>query len=629
METRYGICILGYGQLTDLAKRVTVQLSWPDTRILVVDCTVDNLVSRVNEARSQGYEVFVGGAGNAAEFFRQVGGHLVEIRIRDVDYLRAIRESKRLGGCPVIAAYQYSRLPNVALYRELLDTQVELLTYEDGLDLYAKLERSHSDVVIGASHAVETAESLGKQGILVYPGEESLRRTIAHARSVAIDLRRESWNQAVIRSILNNSAFGIVVSDSQDNITLFNNAAQNMTGIPASRVRGAAMDQVFPALETQQFFSANAHRKDDYHLIGDTMFRCVQTKIVHRGEPLGVLTTLNTDTRSRRHRGETAPVPYRAEATFESLTTQSAAMQTLVAKAEDYADSFAPVVLLGKEGTGREKLAQCIHNRSLCAKGPYVPIHLASIGQYDAGRYLFGCEERERTTVGLLEMANHGTAVLLQLGQASPQALRCIGEVLTTHRILRLGQLEPTPVNIRFLIVATPEEWQQLPADLRYRLGSFQLQVPPLCSRREDIPALFFSVAAQEAGNQLGSRALTPHMRELLETYRWPGNLAELTAVVQRYLQALNQVSKPSAAARFHMLLEAIGEETVLQDLLDRHGLTGNSHTWPPQNLAQGVAQAKALLGYNNDQIAERLGISRTSLWRILHRENADSDPKI
>ena len=70
-------------------------------------------------------------------------------------------------------------------------------------------------------------------------------------------------------------------------------------------------------------------------------------------------------------------------------------------------------------------------------------------------------------------------------------------------------------------------------------------------------------------------------------------------------------------------------EETVLQDLLDRHGLTGNNHTWPPQNLAQGVAQAKALLGYNNDQIAERLGISRTSLWRILHRENADSDPKI
>ena len=622
MEARYGICILGYGQLTDLAKRVTAQLSWPDTRILVVDCTVDNLVSRVNEARSQGYEVFVGGAGNAAEFFRQIGGHLVEIRIRDVDYLQAIRTSRQLGNRPVIAAYQYSRLPNVALYRELLDTQIELLTYEDGLDLYAKLERSHGDVVIGASHAVETAESLGKQGILVYPGKDSLMRTITHARSVAIDLRKESWNQAVIRSILNNSTFGIVVSDSQDNITLFNNAAQNMTGIPASRVRGAAMDQVFPALETQQFFSANVHRKDDYHLIGDTMFRCVQTKIVHQGEPLGVLTTLNTDTRSRRHRGETAPLPYRAEATFEALTTQSTAMQTLVAKAEDYADSFAPVVLLGKEGTGREKLAQCIHNRSLCAKGPYIPIHLASIGQYDAGRYLFGCVERDRTTVGLLEMANHGTAVLLQLG------LRCIGAVLTTHRILRLGQLEPTPVNIRFLTVATPEEWQQLPADLRYRLGSFQLQVPPLCNRREDIPALFFSVAAQESGNQLGSRALTPHMRELLETYRWPGNLAELTTVVQRYLQALNQVSKPSATARFHMLLEAIGEETVLQDLLDRHGLTGNNHAWPPQHLAQGVAQVKALLGYNNYQIAERLGISRTSLWRTLHRGNGNSDPK-
>ena len=628
MQIPYRICILGYGRLTDLANHVTKQLTWPDTQILVVDCNVDTLLSHVNEARAHGYEVFVGGAGNAAEFFRQVGGHLVEIRIRDVDYLRAIRESRRLGRHPVIAAYRYSRVPNTALYQELLETEVELLAYEDGLDLYRRLKHSDSDVVIGASHAVEAAEALGKPGILIYPGKDSLLRTITHARSVAIELRKESWNQAVIRSVLNNSAFGIVVSDSENKITLFNNAAQNMTGLPASRVRGTDMDQVFPSLETQHFFASSTHRKDNYHLIGEAMFRCVQTKIVHREETLGVLTTLNTDTRSRRHKGEPAPVPYRAESTFESLTTQSAAMQKLVAKAEIYADSFAPVVLLGDEGTDREKLTQCIHNRSLCAKGPYVPIRLASIGQYDAGRYLLGCEERAHTTVGLLEMANHGTAVLLQLGQASPQALRCIGDVLTTHRILRLGQLEPTPVNIRFLAVVTPEEWRQLPADLRYRLGSFQLQVPPLRQRREDIPALFFAAATQEAGTRLGSRLLTPHMRELLETYRWPGNLAELTAVVQRYLQALNQSAKPSTAARFHMLLEAIGEDIVLQDLLEQYGLIGEPRTWPSDQLAQCVARMKSFLGYNNEQIAEKLGMSRTSLWRVLYQETSDSGKK-
>lgn len=624
MGISYRICVLGYGRLTELANLVTQRLSWPDTEIMVVDCNVDTLLSRVREARAQGYEVFVGGAGNAAEFFRQGGGHLVEFRIRDVDYLRAIRQSQQLGRHPVIAAYQYSRIPNTALYEELLESKVELLTYEDGLDLYSKLKRSPGDVIIGASHAVEAAESLGRQSILVYPGEESLMQTITHARSVAVDLRKEIWDQAVIRSVLNNSAFGIVVSDDQNLIIRFNNAAQSMTGIPASQVRGTAIDQVFPSLGTSTFFGSNIHRKDDYHLIGDTMFRCVQTKIVHQGEILGVLTTLNADTRSRRHRGGVAPVPYQAQATFETQITRSAAMRRAATEAEFYADSFAPVVLMGEEGTGREKLAQCIHNRSLHSKGPYVPIYLAAIGQYDAGRYLFGCEERDHTTVGLLEMANHGTAVLLQLGQASPQALRCICEVLNTSRIPRLGQPDPIPVNIRFLTVATPEEWERLPVDLRHRLGNFHLNVPPLCQRREDIPVLFSVAASQEAEKQPAPRMMTLRMKELLEAYRWPGNLAELTAVAQRYLQAMNQVLKPTSATRYRMLLEAIGEDTVLQDLLEQYGLTGERHTWQPQQLELGIAQMKTILGYNNDQIAEKLGTSRTSIWRMIHRENED-----
>lgn len=618
MSQPYQICFLGYGRLTDLGRSVVEQFHWTDTEVLITDCNVDSLVQCVNDAVEKGYEIFVGGAANAAEFFRRARGRLVEIRIRDTDYLLAIQKALRLGKRPAVAVYRHSNIPNFKLYSQLMGIELEVLAYEDGFELYNMIEHSNCDVIIGASHANEVAQALNKVGILLYPGKESVAEALRRARNMAMELRKEQRNQAVIRAVLNNSTFGLVVSNDQNRIIMFNRAAQTLTGIPAAEARGRLMSEVFPMLGSEKFLMDTRFKLDDYHLIYDTMFRCIQTKITLQNETIGVLTTLNADTRSRRSKEAAVPNYNIARTTFADLTSRSEAMAQLIDTARLYADAPSPVMVVGPEGSGREELLQCIHNASPRQEGPYVRIDLAAIGGNDAGRILLGYEESNRVSEGLLELANRGSVVLENLSCAAPQALKCIMSVLSSRRIMRLGRAEPLPVDVRFLSYMTPEERQALSPGLGYKLGVLCLSMPPLWHRREDIPELFGQLTKKYVESRQKKAELTHQQAELLTAYQWPGNIHELSAVSQRYMYTVNQEIRPNAATKYRLLLDAIGEDNLFWDLMGQLPSAEKLETIDRDSFRQKIERVKQLLHYNNSSIGEKLGMSRTSLWRLL-----------
>lgn len=145
MKEPYRICVLGYGRLTETARRAAAGLALADTEVLVRECNVDGLPEAVREAARLGCEVFVGGFANAASFFRRAEGHLVEIRVQDTDYLLSIQRALALGRRPVLAVYRYARQPDLELYARLSGAALTLVDYEDGGELYDGLRQSGGD----------------------------------------------------------------------------------------------------------------------------------------------------------------------------------------------------------------------------------------------------------------------------------------------------------------------------------------------------------------------------------------------------------------------------------------------------------------------------------------------------
>jgi DNA-binding NtrC family response regulator len=218
-------------------------------------------------------------------------------------------------------------------------------------------------------------------------------------------------------------------------------------------------------------------------------------------------------------------------------------MRRLFALLAKAATTEATVLLQGETGTGKEAIAEAVHQVSRRAKAPFVVVDCGSIPHELIASELFGHAKGSFTGAtadkqGLIEAANRGTLFLDEIGELAldlqPQLLR----VLDRRQVRRVGETQAIDVDIR-VIAATHRDLRamvragQFREDLYYRLAVVATHVPPLRDRKADIPALA-TWFAERMGR--GTFAQSPSLIELLERHDWPGNVRELRNVVERAL---------------------------------------------------------------------------------------------
>ncbi len=206
-----------------------------------------------------------------------------------------------------------------------------------------------------------------------------------------------------------------------------------------------------------------------------------------------------------------------------------------------------PVLIRGETGTGKERIAQAIHNLSPRAGGPWVALNCSAIAEGLLESELFGHEKGAFTHAvtakrGLLELADGGTLFLDEIGDLSPAMQPKLLRVIETQSFRRVGGQRELRVDVRF-VAATNRDLNGLirqgrfREDLYYRLNVAGIDVPPLRERREDIPPLARHFL-ERAGVVMGLRpqGLAPTAGARLTAYAWPGNVRELRNVLERAL---------------------------------------------------------------------------------------------
>jgi Nif-specific regulatory protein len=220
-------------------------------------------------------------------------------------------------------------------------------------------------------------------------------------------------------------------------------------------------------------------------------------------------------------------------------------MQEVHNQLKDLAKEDVTVLITGESGTGKELIAKAIHYQSKRAESPFVAVNCMALASELVESELFGHEKGAFSgalarKIGKFEQAEGGTIFLDEIGELSLPVQVKLLRVLQERSICRVGGAEDIPLDIR-LVTATNRNLEQAIAegkfrdDLFYRINVFNLELPPLRERRDDIPALvkhFVGFFNRRMGKQLAG--VTPETQGLLTAYEWPGNIRELRNVIER-----------------------------------------------------------------------------------------------
>ena len=235
-----------------------------------------------------------------------------------------------------------------------------------------------------------------------------------------------------------------------------------------------------------------------------------------------------------------------ADGQFGRMLGSSAPMRRVFEMAERVAATDATVLILGESGTGKDLLAQEIHDRSPRAGKAFVAVNCAALPENLIESELFGFERGAFTGAaqqrkGKFELASGGTIFLDEIGDMNPVTQAKVLRVLENRKIERLGGSQSIDVDVR-VISATHRDLSaeiaagQFREDLYYRLRVVTLELPALREHKEDIPALVDAFLAQFGARHSRKVKINRAALDLLSAYDWPGNVRELRNAVERSL---------------------------------------------------------------------------------------------
>lgn len=579
----YKICFLGYRKLREMAQQVIDKLNYQDTTVVMKECAIETLEQVVNEADSEGCQVFVAGSANAEEFKQRFSEHLVELHVDMSDYVYCLCRARDMGARRVgVTIYRKSRQMNFEALQELAGIPIEPIYYESEPELTYLLEHTSCDCVIGASLTVEVAERLRLPCILIYDGEYTIRTSIERARVLAAELQASSRKEAIMDALVRDVPAGIIITDENDRITTFNQQAKALVGLQGRKLRGLELGDLVPPLSYNTFYKSGQIKTDHIHLLNGTMVRCVQTQLQQGNRQVGMIVTMLPDSSRRKKTADTQKFVARHQ--WKDLVGDSVAITQAMTAGKQLAQTEEHIMILGESGTGKSFFAQCIHQSSPHASEPFVVINATVVGQ-DASRTLFGSEEGANDHAGLFELAGNGTIVLQGLGGASESFFACLRQVLVYHSFFSVGGTTLKVFQARIITLLEPEE-----------AGTVLLR---------------------------GQKELWKELDELLRFYAWPTNLITLSAVVKRYVYLYRQAMNPSPGVKRQLLIKAIGEDELLEQLRQEYPALQDPAGSTPEAIVEGVAEMKRLLKYNDNTIADKLGLGRTTLWRMQKKSGA------
>lgn len=327
---------------------------------------------------------------------------------------------------------------------------------------------------------------------------------------------------------------------------------------------------------------------------------------------------------------------------LENLLGDTPGMQKILRMLHKVAPTTSSVLITGESGSGKEFLARIVHRLSKRSNEPFIAVNCSAIPENLVESELFGSRKGAYTGAtsdkkGLFEEAAGGTLFLDEIGELSPATQVKLLRFLQSHEIRRVGETETRYIDTRIIAATNADLSEEMAEkkfreDLYYRLNTFHIEVPPLRERKSTIPNLVkYFVLRFEKEQHKVIQKIDPAAQMALASYNYPGNVRELENIVEhavvlsengtiRLEDLPDELNRPIPASR----------ELLPAPKAPHNAAGGREHPASPgydspdsiltldELEKRHILQALDVCKGNKTEVAERLGISRATLWRKL-----------
>jgi two-component system, NtrC family, nitrogen regulation response regulator GlnG len=324
------------------------------------------------------------------------------------------------------------------------------------------------------------------------------------------------------------------------------------------------------------------------------------------------------------------------------MVGNSAGLRRVRLAIERVVDLAVPVLIRGETGTGKELVARAIHDRSPRRGGPFISVNLGAIPRELAAAELFGAVKgaytgSTRDRDGLFRAAQGGTLFLDEVGEAPPEVQVMLLRVLETGEVYPVGAEKPVATDVR-LIAATDANLEdqiregRFKAPLLHRLSGYEVRLPPLRERREDIGLLFYHFARQELGaigelHRLAPRDpyarpwLPAQLAAQLVRYAWPGNIRQLRNLTRQIVIESRGLAQLRVDPR--VVEELVATESGLRNPI-APGMplaTGSGQRRKPSAITEPELRAALrTCAWDLAAAADQLRIPRPSIYDLINK---------
>ncbi|MCA9258000.1 MAG: sigma-54-dependent Fis family transcriptional regulator [Planctomycetales bacterium] len=313
---------------------------------------------------------------------------------------------------------------------------------------------------------------------------------------------------------------------------------------------------------------------------------------------------------------------------FQGVIGNSPPMHDVIQRLQRIAPTDATVLIQGETGTGKELVAQAIHQNSPRKSRPFVGLNCAALSEHILESELFGhvkgaFTDASADRVGKFEYAHGGTLFLDEVGDMPlPTQIKLL-RVLESGEITRVGSNEPVKVNVRILSATNRNLEDAIKEgafreDLYHRLKVVTIQLPRLAERAQDIPLLIEHFIQLHSGrHHKNIRSMTTAARRRLMAYNWPGNVRQL----KNAIESMVVVDMDEVLDLDDLPLEFIGGEAETE-VVERDGLV--DLVGRPLSEIEGIfiAETLKMTGGNREEAAGLLGIGERTLYRKIKEYN-------
>ena len=634
-DIRIGL-VAPYKELVSKAERIA---KGKKISLRAVYATLEDAVKTAKVMELDGIDVIVAREGTDNIIREHLNIPVVPIKISSLDIINAILKAGAIKKELVLANFKAMH-KNIDVVERVLGCRIREFTFSTRNENFSKIKNldKKKHVIVGGGLSCAVADKLGFRSILIESDDEWVGYALDNAYNVAWSKFDEKQKLIQLSTIVNQIEESIVAVNANKEIMAFNATAENIFQISRDEVIGTYNAFILENTKLIKVLADNRECEFIGNINGkDVIVHSVPVKIdeknfggvsaIHEADKVQ---KMEESIRYSVHSSGLTAKNY----TFNDIIGTSDLIKETIDTAKKFSKTDFTVLIVGESGTGKELLAHSIVNESSRRNGPFIAIKCAAIPSNLLEAELFGYEEGSFTgakkggKLGYFEIVHNGTIFLDEIGELTFDLQGRLLRVIGQKEVIKVGGNRVIPVDVR-VIAATNKDLRKKVAegnfreDLYHRLNVLHLYIPPLRTRIEDLFPIARNILDQLNVTDYYKKIIILALRGITD-YPWSGNVRELSNILTQITVLMDEEKTPSFDSVNAVLQKVVFGESDDKIRGEEPSERNRVHkTKKYKNEGIEAEILKGLLEEKNarlNQVAETMGISRSTLWRKMKK---------